>query len=275
MPKCNPHDFLHSDSDDDVSCKMVTIMDKGGKTQRARVSVQGVPAEGVIDTGAEITIMGRELFRKVASANRLRKSEFKPPDKTPRTYNQQVFSLDGRIALDVCFGNKTMKTMVYVKMDTDEQSLLGEGVCRQLGIVTYHPEVIDAGEAEKTEARVPTVSFRLLKPVKVPPPCVRAQASVLSGVHLVEPDPSMCLMDGLLVTPTLSKFHEGITNVTITNRSGFTWEVEAGQEISSAQEAELVRESQEPLVPDAYTEVRQLQSQVPIIERKQKLRDLL
>ena len=33
MPKCNPRDFLYSDSDDDVSCKMVTITDKGGKTQ--------------------------------------------------------------------------------------------------------------------------------------------------------------------------------------------------------------------------------------------------
>ena len=110
--------------------------------------------------------MGGELYHEVASANRLRKSELKPPDKTPRTYDRQVFSLDGRIVLDVCFGNKTMKTIVYVKMDTDEQLLLGEGVCRQLGIVTYHPDVIDAEESERTEARVPTVSVSLLKPVK-------------------------------------------------------------------------------------------------------------
>ena len=122
------------------------------------------------------------------------------------------------------------------------------------------------------------VSVHLLKPVKVHPRqsiCVQAQASALNGVHLVEPDPSMCLTDGLLLTPTLTKFHEGITNVTITNRSGCTWEVEADQQIGSAQKAELVQESQELLVSDAYTEVRRLQPQVPITERKQKLREIL
>lgn len=34
-----------------------------------------------------------------------------------------------------------MKTPVYVKMDTHEPLLLSEGVCRQMGIITYHPEV--------------------------------------------------------------------------------------------------------------------------------------
>ena len=34
-----------------------------------------------------------------------------------------------------------MKTPVYVKMDAPEVLLLSEGVCRQLKIVTYHPEV--------------------------------------------------------------------------------------------------------------------------------------
>ena len=31
-----------------------------------------------------------------------------------------------------------MKTPVYIKMDAKEQLLLSEGVCRQLGVVTYH-----------------------------------------------------------------------------------------------------------------------------------------
>ena len=34
-----------------------------------------------------------------------------------------------------------MKTPVYVNMDAKEQLLLSEGVCRQLGIVTYHGAV--------------------------------------------------------------------------------------------------------------------------------------
>ena len=34
-----------------------------------------------------------------------------------------------------------MKTAVYIKMDAPEQLLLSEGICCQLGILTYHPDV--------------------------------------------------------------------------------------------------------------------------------------
>jgi len=43
--------------------------------------------------------------------------------------------------LDVSFDDNTMKTPVYQKMDAHDQLLLTEGVCRQLGIISYHPEV--------------------------------------------------------------------------------------------------------------------------------------
>ena len=43
--------------------------------------------------------------------------------------------------LDISFGDATMRTPVYIKMDAADQLLLSEGVCRQLGIVTYHDEV--------------------------------------------------------------------------------------------------------------------------------------
>ena len=40
-----------------------------------------------------------------------------------------------------------MRTPVYIKMDAPEQLLLAEGVCRQLKIITYHPDVTgNAGE---------------------------------------------------------------------------------------------------------------------------------
>ena len=163
---------------------MVLVADKGGRTQRAKVLVQGVPTDCVVDTGAEITIISGDLLHKVAAANRLKKSEFKSPDKTPRTYDGQVFSLYGRITLDVCFGDKTMKTVVYVKMDATEQLLLGEGVCRQLGIVTYHPDVVVTDKSEKSVARVPMVSVRLLNSMNVPPMqsiCVQVQAPNVNG----------------------------------------------------------------------------------------------
>ena len=44
--------------------------------------------------------------------------------------------------LEITFGEKSIETPVYVKMDAREhQLLLSEGVCRQLGIVQYHPQV--------------------------------------------------------------------------------------------------------------------------------------
>ena len=45
--------------------------------------------------------------------------------------------------LDITFNGKTMCTPVYIKMDALDQLRLPEGVCRQLGIVSYHPEVED------------------------------------------------------------------------------------------------------------------------------------
>ena len=32
-----------------------------------------------------------------------------------------------------------MCTPIYIKMDAADQLLLSEGVCRQLGVVTFHP----------------------------------------------------------------------------------------------------------------------------------------
>ena len=43
--------------------------------------------------------------------------------------------------LDVSFGSTQMTTPVYIKMDAHDQLLLSEGVCRQLGILQYHPDV--------------------------------------------------------------------------------------------------------------------------------------
>ena len=42
---------------------------------------------GIIDSGADITIIGGELFKKVATGAKLKKRDFKKPDKVPRTYS--------------------------------------------------------------------------------------------------------------------------------------------------------------------------------------------
>ena len=155
-----------------------------------KVSIQRVPAYGLIDSGVDITIIGGKLLRKVATVARLKK-DFMKPDRVPRTYDQQPFTLDGRMDLDITFGNKQMTSPIYIKMDAYDQLLLSEGVCRQLGIISYHPEVeVWHGGCRKsaeryappteptattvppnlaTDARVPTIRVRLVQSVQLLP----------------------------------------------------------------------------------------------------------
>ena len=79
--------------------------------------------------------------------------------------------------LEVEFGDKTMKTVVYIKMDARDQLLLSEGVCRQLGLVMYHldVQVWHGGKDKKppTESKdvaiVPMVRAKLVNSVRVLP----------------------------------------------------------------------------------------------------------
>ena len=119
----------------------VRVPDKGSRPRQANVIIGGVPTYGAVDSGADITIMGGDLFRHVASAGNLKKRNFKPADKIPRSYDQRTFKLDGKVDMDITFCGTTMRTPVYIKLDAAEQLLLSEGVCHQLGIIFYHSEV--------------------------------------------------------------------------------------------------------------------------------------
>ena len=101
--------------------KTVQITDTGSITQCVKVQVQGVPAYGLIDSGADITIIGGNLSKKVAAVAKLRKRDFMKADKVPLTYDQRPFQLDGRMDLDILsFDDSTMTTPVYVKMDAQD-----------------------------------------------------------------------------------------------------------------------------------------------------------
>ena len=79
----DPTLYLLDDGDDDVQVNQVRIQDHGSQPQCAQVLVGGVAMKGVVDSGSDITILGGEMFKKVASVARLHKKEFHPPDKTP------------------------------------------------------------------------------------------------------------------------------------------------------------------------------------------------
>ena len=67
-----------------------------------------------------------------------------------------------------------MYTPVYVKLDAHDPLLLSEDVCRQLGIITYHLDVVilekdkkKSGEAEEAVLVVPMVRVQLLQSVRI------------------------------------------------------------------------------------------------------------
>ena len=136
--------LLPEDSSDDSGgeVRQVCINDSGSRQHYVRVLIGGIPVRGTIDSGSDITIIGRDLFRRIAAVARLRKSQLLKPDKIPKTYDGKTFRLDGRIDLDISFDGTTLKTPLYVNLDAPEPLLLAEGVCRQLGIIAYHPDVI-------------------------------------------------------------------------------------------------------------------------------------
>ena len=78
-PTEDPESFLLSSSEeeDDPGVKMVRVTDHGSVTQCVKVLIQGVPAYGLIDSGADITTIGDSLFKKVAAVARLKKKNFR------------------------------------------------------------------------------------------------------------------------------------------------------------------------------------------------------
>ena len=58
----------------------------GSSPQCVQADVQGVPAEGIIDSGADITIMDGK--RRVSAVAKLRKCDLMNPDQIPRNYSK-------------------------------------------------------------------------------------------------------------------------------------------------------------------------------------------
>ena len=59
----------------------VALEDHGSQLWYATVEICGVPVTGLVDTGADITIINGPTFKKIASIVRLKKKYFKKPDK--------------------------------------------------------------------------------------------------------------------------------------------------------------------------------------------------
>ena len=265
-----PLQVLYSDSDEgeDGDVRMVHIRD-------ARVEIQGVPAYGFVDIGADMSIIGGNLFKKVATVACLTKRDFKPTDKTPRNNDGGTFSLDGRMDLEVTFNGKSIITTVYIRIDAEDQLLLSEGVCRQLGIVNYDPLVevwrggrqTRAKNQERQSTKVPTVRVRLLQTTHLlPQQSVLTREEVIGSALpdddatlLVEPSKQVTEKPGVVLEPTITRMSKDNTvPLVVTNILGFTHKLDKGMTVGDVSFISEVIE--EDSIADSHTIVNQIDS---------------
>ena len=271
--EADPMAFLFSDSDSEEgssNVKQIWVEDQGSQSHCAQVRIAGVPVYGIVDSGADITIIGGDLFRRVAANARLQKRDFKKADKTPQTYSQQPFSLDGKMDLDLTFDDKTMKTTVYIKMDARDQLLLSEGVCQQPGILSYHPQVevwrgrrrrgrSDLNTSGSDEAQVPCITVKLVNSVRVPSNQgaivpVRVSGETLDCTQPVCFTQEPCCGRALMVDDSvLQPDAEGMAHLIIKDPSGYTEELEKDHILGVACPVEVLDPSLEPPHPSEDT----------------------
>ena len=252
----DPRDYLLPDSDDG-NVKLVHVQDRGSQPRRAQVQIGGVLAWGIVDSGADITIIGKDLLQTIAAVGKLRKRDCKKPDKVPRTYDRKPFTLHGMLELEISFAERKMMTTVYIKMDTCDQLLLSEGVCGQLGIIHYHPSVWPSSnkqqEGEETRrstkqqlpkdtAIVPTVRVQLLRSVAVPPLQrlaveVKIDSEDVCRPLMLEPQQTV---KRILIEPSLLNAQDGIAAIEVTNQTGFTQHLPEGMELGEVTEVTVV-----------------------------------
>ena len=128
--------------------------------------------------------MGSSAFKEVAAVAKLKKWDFKALDKVLRNYDCQPFHIDGKIEVDIEFDGETMKTPIYIKVDAAESLLLSKGVCRQLGIISYHLNVQDGASTKQDQSvtenscTVLTVRVCLIQDIRLlPDECVTIYSS--------------------------------------------------------------------------------------------------
>ena len=196
-----------------------------------------------------------------------------------------------------------MNTLIYVKMDAQEDLLLSEGVCRQLEIVSYHPEV--GGHVEKvakSQSVVPTisegqvttarVSVWLIESVKVLPrqnvlaAVQLSPVTLVKGTVLIEASDLYARYNGVQLPDTLVVPDEGgVAKVMLSNLSSGTLQIDREESIGVATLADVVEPPDErvlsPLRDANHEGLPQVLQTRSIVEdgevtlaRKKKLRSL-
>ena len=71
----DPMSFLFSDDSDQDHCKQIVVKDNGSRSVCMPLQMEGVPVYGLVDTGADITIIGAQLFKKNSCCSQAEEKE--------------------------------------------------------------------------------------------------------------------------------------------------------------------------------------------------------
>ena len=140
------------------------------------------------------------------------------------------------VTLNVTFDDKCIKTLVYLKTDAIDQLLLSEGVCRQLGIIQYHPAAEpwrgkkrDLYQPPQSPAKVqvPRVTVNLVQALRLPSRkwvVVPVQVNhFLEDTLLFQGDRELQDQCGILMLDAILKpDHSGMAYVVAENHTGYT-----------------------------------------------------
>lgn len=84
--------YLLSNSDEgDAEVKLIHVVDQGSRSQCAKIVVGGVFLKGIVDIGADITILGGDVFKQIASVAKFKKGILNNQIKCQEIMNSSHF----------------------------------------------------------------------------------------------------------------------------------------------------------------------------------------
>ena len=169
-------------------------------------------------------------------------------------------------------------------MDAANQLLLSEGVCRQLGIVTYHPalQTSKVNKSRAADALVPSIRVKLIQSIKLPPsqsmlvfvalekPNDVEQSIVVEGDRRFESESGLVLEDAVV-----SVGKDGLTRVVLINLSGLTQTIPGGTLVGGAYHADILEEPELELTSRKHSPVVRKLSNSQGQWRKKKLLEVV
>ena len=165
-----------------------------GPTLTTDPTIEGVPTQGMIDTGSPVTIVSLPFMLNALAKQRPAgesleewklsiRERLKPPQITLRSYSGERLNILCQTTVTLSRTEFSTTAVVYLQKDAPLPLLLGTDVLNALGchvVMNGGEKQVDLLEDTKTNCASQTAAVRLLRPVRIPARherLVRAEAS--------------------------------------------------------------------------------------------------